>query len=286
MNKQLFDYSKRLVLKYRQGGQVKLNASLSKLHSEYGFGTLRDGYLHFNDDQRLALIREVQLLLKLDLLTQEYKVQSRKDNAKHNRNEKHNSYAVSRDFVLINSLTDFHLNGEIYPATAITSLGLYVKAEEIKLIQHKQIVFVENLEIMANLASLVLPEQLDNPLWLYRGDIQAKQQTGTAYEFFKRFADRQLICFSDLDPAGIQIALTCNAEYWLTAKDSSVIDFKQAMDAEREWDKQSSAINYLKNYNTLPVKCQSAFDLMLSKRKTLKQEHMLAQQIALGLYKL
>ncbi|MGB5444400.1 MAG: hypothetical protein WBM99_02745 [Psychromonas sp.] len=286
MNKQLFDYSKRLVLKYRQGGVVKLNASLSKLHSEHGFGTLRDGYLHFNDDQRMGLIRDVQLILKRDLLTQEYATQSRQDNAKHNRNEKNNSYAVSRDFVLINSLGNLQLNGQVIPTTSITSLGLYVKAQEIESIQHKQIVFVENLEIMANLPALILPEQLDNPLWLYRGDIQAKQQTGTAYEFFKRFADQQLICFSDLDPAGIQIALTCNAEYWLTAKDSAVIDFKQAMDAEREWDKQSSAINYLKHYNTLPAKCQSAFDLMLSKRKTLKQEHMLARQIELGLYKL
>ncbi|WP_372881821.1 hypothetical protein [Psychromonas sp.] len=95
-----------------------------------------------------------------------------------------------------------------------------------------------------------------------------------------------LICFSDLDPAGIQIALTCNAEYWLTAKDSTVIDFSGALGAEQEWDKQVSAITFLKNYNALPAKCQSAFDFMLSKRKTLKQEHMLARQIPLGLYKL
>ncbi len=286
MNKQLFDYSKRLLLKYRRGGKVKLNASLATLHNKYGFGTLCDGYLEFNDDQRLTLIREVELLLKLDLLTQEYTAQSRQENAKNKRNEKDNSYAVSRDFVLLNSLKNLHINGQLYPTAPITSLGVYVKAEEIKSIQHKQIVLVENLEIMANLSSLLLPEQLDNPLWLYRGDIQAKQHTGTAYDFFKRFAEHELICFSDLDPAGIQIALTCSAKYWLTAKESAVIDFSGALDSEQEWDKQSHAISFLKNYDRLPAKCQSAFDIMLSKRKTLKQEHMLAQNIALGLYKL
>lgn len=286
MKKQLFDYSKRLLLNHRQGGTVKLNASLSTLHNEYGFGTIHGEHLHFDGDQRQALIQEIQLLLKLDLLTQEYTANSRLDNAKHKRNEKDNSYAVSRDFILINSLENFQLNGQVYPATPITSLGWYVKAAEIDSIQHQQIVFVENLEIMANLPSLILPEQLDNPLWLYRGDIQAKQHTGTAYDFFKRFTGHELICFSDLDPAGIQIALTCNAKYWLTAKNSAVIDFSEAMDGEQEWDKQASAINYLKNYNTLPAKCQTAFDIMLSKRKTIKQEHMLAQRIPLGLYQL
>ena len=286
MKKQIFDYSKRLLLKYRQGGAVKLTASLSTLHNDYGFGNICDDYLHFSDDQRLALIRDIQLLLKRDVLTQEYLPQSRQDNAKSKRNEKDNSYAVSRDFILINSLQNFHFNGQVYPTAPITSLGVYVKADQIKSIQHQQIVLVENLAIMANLAALKLPKELHNPLWLYRGDIQAKQHTGTAYEFFKRFADQPLICFSDLDPAGIQIARTCHAQYWLTPKDSAVINFSEALDTEQEWDKQSAAISYLKNHKKLPAKCQSAFDIMLSKRKTLKQEHMLAQQIPLGLYKL
>jgi len=107
MKKSLFDYSKRLLLKYRQGGAVKLTASLSILHSDYGFGIICDDYLHFSDDQRMALIRDIQLLLKRDVLTQEYFPQSRQDNAKSKRNEKDNSYAVSRDFILINSLQNF-----------------------------------------------------------------------------------------------------------------------------------------------------------------------------------
>lgn len=288
MNKQLFDYCKRLLLKHRQGGAVKLTSSARTLHLEYGFGMIDSAYLHFSYDQRISLIQDIQIQLELDVLSQEYKPRSRQDNARNKRNEKDNSYAVCRDFVLINSLKSLQLNRQVYPSTSLTSLGLYVKAEEIKSIQHKQIVFVENLEIMANLPALILPEQLENPLWLYRGDIQAKQQTGTAYEFFKRFDNdkHELICFSDLDPAGIQIALTCHAKYWLTPADSAVIKFSGAKDAEKEWYKQDATVQYLKNYKNLPDKCQTAFELMLHNRKTLKQEHMLAHQIPLGLYNL
>jgi len=288
MNKQLFDYCKRLLLKYRQGGSIKLTASARALHLEYGFGEIDSAYLHFSYDQRLSLIKELQSQLALDVLTQEYLPRSRQDNAISKRNEKDNSYAVCRDFVLINSLGSLQLNGQVYPANPFTSLGLYVKAEEIKSIGHKQIVLVENLEIMANLPALILPEELENPLWLYRGDIQEKQQTGSAYAFFKRFDNdkHQLICFSDLDPAGIQIALTCHAAYWLTPEDSSVIKFSGAKDAEQEWYKQDATVKYLNRYNNLPDKCQRAFALMLHNRKTLKQEHMLAHQIPLGLYRL
>ncbi|ABM03631.1 hypothetical protein Ping_1854 [Psychromonas ingrahamii 37] len=288
MNKQLFDYCQRLLKKHDQGGAVKLTPFARTLHLEYGFGDIDRAYLYFSYDQRLTLIQDIKKLLALDVLSQEYQAKSRQDNAQTKRNEKDNSYAVGRDFVLINSLESFQFNGKVYPAMPFTSLGLYVKAQEIKSIQHKQIVFVENLEIMANLPALNLPEQLDNPLWIYRGDIQEKQHTGTAYAFFKGFNNDQheLICFSDLDPAGIQIALTCDAQYWLTPNNSAVIEFSRAKDVEKEWYKQNAAIQYLKNIKKLPAKCQTAFDLMLNNRKTLKQEHMLAHQIPLGLYKL
>jgi len=288
MNKQLFDYCKRLLLKHRQGGSIKLTASARTLHLEYGFGEIDRAYLHFSYDQRLSLIKELKSQLALDVLTQEYLPRSRQDNATNKRNEKDNSYAVCRDFVLINSLGSLQLNGQVYPANSLTSLGLYVKAQEIKSIEHKQIVLVENLEIMANLPGLILPDELENALWLYRGDIQEKQQTGSAYAFFKRFDNdqHQLICFSDLDPAGIQIALTCAAQYWLTPDDSSVIQFSGAKDAEQEWYRQDATVKYLNSYNNLPDKCQRAFALMLDNRKTLKQEHMLAHKIPLGLYRL
>ncbi|MFT6140333.1 MAG: hypothetical protein ACJAXN_001546 [Psychromonas sp.] len=288
MNKQVFDYCKRLLQKHAQGGVVKLSPSARTLHLEYGFGEIDRAYLYFSYDQRISLIQDIKRHLALDVLSQEYQAKSRQENARHKRNEKDNSYPVGRDFVLINSLDNFQFNGQVYPAMPLTSLGLYVKAEEIKSIQHKQIVLVENLAIMANLAALNLPKKLDNPLWLYRGDSQEKQQTGTAYELFKRFNNdqHQLICFSDLDPAGIQIALTCTAAYWLTPKDSAVIEFSVAKDVEKEWYKQNAAVRYLKSFKNLPNKCQTAFELMLNNRKTLKQEHMLAHQIPLGLYTL
>ncbi|MEY8216654.1 MAG: hypothetical protein RPR97_19485 [Colwellia sp.] len=55
---------------------------------------------------------------------------------------------------------------------------------------------------------------LTQALWLYRGDVKAQQTTNTSYQFFRRFKGKiPLVCFSDLDPKGIEIALTSHADY-------------------------------------------------------------------------
>ena len=140
---------------------------------------------------------------------------------------------------------------------------------------------------------LSLPNSLDVPriflkqaLWLYRGDRKEQQRTSTAYQFFRRFKNsHQLICFSDFDPAGIQIALTSGADYWLTAEEDDVINLELQGD-EQEWFKQHAASKYLDNKTLLPEKCQTAFAQMRCNRKTLKQEQMLAHHIKLGLFEL
>ena len=298
MDKALFKYSKELLLKYRQGHKVKLTHSATqkakRLYQEYGFGTMSNDYLHFTADDRASLIELVQQELSgVDLLSDDYpSPQSRIDNAKTNRNEKQNALAVNRDFVLINSLQIFKINQQQFAHIPCTSLGLYIKGDEICSIEHKQIVLVENLAVMANLELLNLPKILDDALWLYRGDVKQQQQTGTAYQFFKRFKDsHQLICFSDFDPEGIKIALTCDAEFWLTLKGLTLkdisIDVGLGLEGdEREWDRQINARTYLQAKMNLEAVCQSAFAYMQNNRKTLKQEHMLAKNVALDIYPL
>jgi hypothetical protein len=288
MNKALFEYSKNLLLKYRQGHIVKLIKSASLLNQEYGFGTIQHDYLHFTDDDRASLLTIVKKELGVDLLSDDYpSPQSRIENAKTQRNEKHNALAVSTDFVLINSLQTLNINQQQLTNTSCTTLGLYIKANEIKSIEHQQIVLVENFAVMANLKLLNLPKSLHGALWLYRGDIKKQQQTGIAYQFFRRFKDsHQLICFSDFDPEGIKIALTCNASYWLTLKYTADINELRLFGDEGEWDKQINSISYLRAKLNLADECQQAFDYMQSNRNTLKQEHMLAKSLALAVYPL
>ena len=294
MDKALYKYSKDLLLKYRQEGKVKLTKSAKRLFQNYGFGTMSYDYLHFTADDRASLITKVRGELSgVDLLSDDYpSAHSRIDNAKTNRNEKQNALSVSRDFILINSLNMLKINQKQFPHIPCTSLGIYIKADDICSIEHKQIVLVENLAVMANLSLLNLPKTLYDALWLYRGDIKKQQQTGTAYQFFRRFKNsQQLICFSDFDPEGIKIALTCDAGYWLTLKGLTLKEFSVDIELglegdEREWGRQINAITYLQAKINLADVCQSAFNYMQINRKTLKQEHMLAQNLALDIYPL
>jgi len=287
MKRSFYNSTQKLLLKFRGAGKVKQCAYANYLKSYYDFGEPRNGYIEFNADARAKLIRDVKADIKLDLLCDSYpEATSRLETAALGRNEKAKAYPITRDYVLINSLHDIKLNQQTHQISPFTAFGLTVNADHITSIEQKKIVFVENLEIMAVLAKLNMPDELQDALWLYRGDLKKDRHTAKAYQFFRRFKDsHQLIYFGDLDPAGIEIALTCGAHYWLTPDDSSVINM-QLDGGEKEWDKQGDKITSLRNKSALPEKCRIAFQEMSNKRKTLKQEHILTHNIKLGLYKL
>jgi hypothetical protein len=181
-----------------------------------------------------------------------------------------------------------------------TSLGHNIKADEITSIEHKYIIFVENLAVMASLSALNLSsisEDLKDALWIYRGDLKKTQSTGTAYEFFRRFKSHQRICFSDVDPKGIEIALTSHADYWLTIKDIS--DYEKTtqllVGSEQEWFKQSDSIKFLQKRICDKVSTankqnritwEPIFSASSKIQKTLKQEHIVKHKLDLTLLKL
>lgn len=301
MNKSLYDFTQDKLQKNRQGGKIKNTALATKLYCEHNFGQfdLSKKHLSFTLDDILALSNNIQRMLGVDIRHDQYpEQQSRNLNAGKNRNEKVNSLPVSKDFILINSLSDLKVNQTSHRLSALTSLGIYVKADEIISIEHKTIVFVENLAVMASLSALnltLINDELNDALWVYRGDIKKQQSTGTAYDFFRRFNNHQRVCFSDVDPKGIEIALTSQADYWLTIK--NVEDFKQVVDtlegSEEEWFKQGASIKFLQN-NHINEQAQlqynptwePLFTVTSSSQKTLKQEHIITHNIALTLLKL
>lgn len=289
MDRRTFNQTKNLLEKYRsKEGKIKISKKYVQfLKTEYNFGTIRGDYLFFTPDDRADLIRKVKLYENLDLFLGEFREkQSRLETARTDRDEKLNSYPVARDYVMVNSLKNIKLNQETHEISHYTAFGLTLNADHITSIEHEKIVFVENLEIMAVLAKLNMPTELQDALWVFRGQPKKERHTEKAYQFFRRFKNtHQLICFSDLDPKGIEIALTSEAEYWLTPEDSDVINI-DLKGFETEWSKQGNAIKYLKGKVDLPIKCKLAFEKMLTNRKTLKQEHMLPYNIKLGLFAL
>ncbi len=303
MDKALYNFCQVFLQKQRSGGKIKYTSLAKRLHQKYAFGRvdLAQTWLTFSFNDRIKLSKEIQNVLAVDIMFDDYPVaQDRVSTANHNLLEKENSYAVSHDFVLLNSLSSLKINQQTHQAPPLTSLGVYLKADEIDSIEHKTIVMVENLAVMAHLSSLNFSTihctgiDLTDALFLYRGDIKAQQTTQSSYQLFRRFkGSHTLICFSDVDPKGIEIALTSHAQYWLSIENQN--DLRQTLiklqGNEEEWFKQDAAIKFLQQFlNKKTGKpffpaWQTIFECLLHTRKTLKQEHIIAHQLALALYK-
>jgi hypothetical protein len=287
MNKTLFEYCQRH-LRTADSGKFKVTASFKQLVSLYNVGYIKNGWFFFNEQDKRHLIDRVAIELEgTHLFRDTYPaLQTRTQIAAKQRNEKVGALKVSENFILLNSLDSLRLNQQVTKNSQLSSLGSYVCASEILTVEHQQIVLVENLIVMANLASLNIPESLHNALWLYRGDIKKQQQTSTAYQFFRRFQEtNQLLCFSDFDPAGLKIALTCGAIQWLTLAHPSDINITLA-GHEHEWFKQVNEKGYLTNTAQLTEPLSGLFATMNNNQKTLKQEHIIEHALELRLYPL
>jgi len=308
INKTLYKFAQCQIQNNSNGGQIKNSALATRLYEEFHFGQfdLTKQWLTFGLTDILELSKEVKDSHGVDIRNDPYP--SKKDRintAEKNRNEKGNSYAVSKDFILINSLSELNINKICHKISPLISLGTYIKAEDIQSVDHTAIVLVENLAVMANLNVINLASINDNnsnknllnksnnidltkALWLYRGDVKPQQTTNTSYQFFRRFkGEIPLICFSDLDPKGIEIALTCHADFWLTLNNTNDVNIP-LLGNEQEWYKQESSISFLQeqldNIPTQEKDCwQNTFINLRTHRKTLKQEHMLKHNLALTL---
>jgi hypothetical protein len=298
MNKQLYTFTQGMIQKYRQGGQIKNTPSTTKLYEEYNFGQIDLSKKHFNFScsDIIEFCGEIKSLLGIDIRLDPYPSKTtRLATAQHHRNEKNNSYSVSKDFILVNSLAELKINQVEHNITSLTSLGIYLKATDIQSIEHSAIVLVENLAVMAhlnaiNISSVTTNIDLTQALWVYRGDVKPQQTTNTSYQFFRRFNGvLPLVCFSDLDPKGIEIALTSEANYWLTLKNLEQLTIPLSGN-EQEWYQQHAAKSFLESKLEKHVQKKQEevswidyYNLLNQKHSTLKQEHMLQHQLALNL---
>ena len=274
-------------------GRVKTAKSCQWMIDTHRIGRLVDGYWLYTEQDRAAIIQLVKSQLNVDLLFDAYpEQQSRIENAANHNDEKMNALAVSKDFVLVNSLNTLQINSKNLEINAFSSLGIYINANKVESIEHKHIVLVENLAVMANLAKLVLldnAKHLVNALWVYRGDVKREQSTGRAYDFFRRFkGSHQLLCFADFDPEGIKIAMTSGASAMLSPNSHALVNFNVG-GHDLDYFKQDAAKQYLMNKSNqgdFPLELDKLLTVMSAQRQTIKQEHILAHQIPLSVFTL
>jgi len=253
-------------------------------------GKIVNGKWLYTEKDRVAIIDLIKSQLNVDLLISAYPDKtSREALAASNNNEKLNALAVSEDFILVNSLSSLQINKHSVDMTVLASLGIYINAKKVESVEHKQIVLVENLAVMANLAKLVLldnAKHLENALWVYRGDLKREQSTGRAYDFFRRFkATHQLICFADFDPEGFRIAITSGATTILSPVADTVVNFNAA-GPDTDYFKQTTAKQYINNQTDLSLQIEKLFAVMSEHRQTIKQEHILSHQIPLSVFEI
>ncbi|MEG3753601.1 DUF7281 domain-containing protein [Psychromonas arctica] len=272
--------------------RVKKNKSCEWIVEVHRLGKIEYDQWVYTDIDRREILALVKSQLNVDLLYDDFPYDtSRIERASTFNEEKTRTLSVSHEFVLVNSLNTLKLNQQTIALNEFQSLGLYINATSVDSIEHDYIVLVENLSVMANLSLVKLNAEcafLKDALWLYRGDIKAQQTTAMAYQFFRRFkGTHQLVCFADFDPKGLEIVLTSDADYSLMPTLNDIKDFT-AEGSDIDYFKQTDSRNYInkKLSDSAEVGIEPFYILMSEKRKTIKQEHMLAKAMALSLSKI
>lgn len=292
MNRKLFNWISELVANRPDQSTTRPVSPLgSEVIERYRCGHLNKGKLVFTAQDKLELRRRVAEETGFDPL-RERLPDDRLTVAKHHGNEKLAGKPVSEDYLLLNSPDgELCINGgriTLQPAS-IMAAGVFCPSSGIETVERDALVVVENLAIMSLCASFELPPLARQALWVYRGDPKTGAKTDVCRDFVDRFGtDKTVIVFSDMDPKGLEIALTMpHANYWLGPVPDAWQDCLRSRVGQREgFDIQARSIAYLQRLSdagllTEPLK--NLIGCLQAERSSYRQEHMYSHKIELGL---
>lgn len=286
----VFKFVKELNAKYRGGGELSVGTTGKYIATEFHFGQLdHHQRLRFSALDLFKLNQEITQLTGKNPAWDDYIKVTRPERSKSHNSTKLQTLPVREDFVLVNCLGSLKINQQISVSLTLSSLGVHLNVNDFNSIEHRQLILVENLAVMASLALLKLPAEIDDPLFIYRGDVKSEQNTRTAYQFFRRWSSsHQLICFSDFDPAGMVIVISSGATSCLIPEPTSwdYIFSVKLKDVEKNWwqqNKQMTALSSLVKQDQLPKELAAGFKNMGDYRRTWQQEHMISHQTPLTL---
>jgi hypothetical protein len=293
MNSEIFQWVSGLVKRNLGETTIRKSSEIGRLVIDrYGLGRIQKNQLIFTAPDKTYLRQQIIQEFNLDPFTDQLPA-SRLEAAKHHNNEKLARSPVSYDHVLVscpnktlklNNLT-IELQTEFIP-----NAGMLCLSSDITQIGHEAIVIVENLAMMQLCSTFKLPAVCRNALWIYRGDHKTGARIDACHDLVIRFGNnREVIVFSDMDPKGLEIALTFpHADYWLGPEPSTWNDcFKSDYANRSGYDKQSAAMACLLNKRDLGLLSEPFSNLVSRMEKELssyRQEHSYAHNIALSLF--
>lgn len=294
MNKELYRWIRDLVRQNPAETTIRSNSIIGrKVLEKYRCGHSRNGKLVFTADHKRALRILVKDEIDLDPFVDDLP-DSRIDMARGYDNEKLAQKPASHDHVLLNCPAGkLQLNGRRIDLEAplIASAGLMALASGITEIGHASLVVVENLEIMPCCAEFIMPAPLHEALWIYRGDSATGARVDACHDLLCRHAaGKTVIVFSDMDPKGLEIALTMPAaSHWLGPDETMWASCLKSKYASRSgFDVQGEAMAYLLSIDKtgLSTELAALMAALSDERSSFRQEHMLAHAVPLALYPL
>ncbi|MGR9046669.1 MAG: DUF7281 domain-containing protein [Gammaproteobacteria bacterium] len=294
MNRQLFKWISELVADTpNQTTERRVSSQGKSVLERYHCGYLKHNRLVFTAQDKLLLRQRVKEELGLDPFTTRELPDDRLEMAAFHANEKLASKPAGHDHLLLNSPNgNLRLNGEniaLQPLKLPTA-GLMCLNSGITTVEHTALVVVENLAMMQVCTTLALPPAAQNALWIYRGDHKSGAKADACREFVERFgADKDVIVFSDMDPKGLEIALTMpHVDYWLGPQPESWDSCLNSRQANRDgFDLQRGAMAYLqrvKDSGELSPVLTNLLACLKQHRSSYRQEHMASHAIALALF--
>ncbi|MBF6650054.1 hypothetical protein [Methylobacter sp. BlB1] len=295
MNRSLYRWIRDLVYDNPAETTIRSDSILGrKALEKYRCGHSRNGKLVFTAQDKAALRSLVKAELGIDPFYVNDLPDRRTDTARLHPNEKLARKPASHDHVLLNCPAGkLQLNGRHFDLQApfIASAGLTALASGITEIGHASLVVVENLEIMSRCAEFIMPAPLHEALWIYRGDSATGARVDACHDLLRRrAAGKTVIAFSDMDPKGLEIALTMPAaSHWLGPDKTMWTSCLKSKYASRNgFDVQGEAMAYLLSTDKTGLSAELAalIAALCSERSSFRQEHMLAHAVPLALYPL
>lgn len=293
MNRKTFEWISELVKSSPSQTTIRASSSIGRLVIErYQAGRIQNNQLIFTAQDKTSLRRQIKQEFDLDPYTDQLPA-NRLEVAQHHHNEKLARNPVSHDHILLSCPNNIlRLNNQTIQLHTefIPNAGMMCLSSRITQIGHDAIVVVENLALMQLCSTFELPDICRTALWVYRGDHKTGAKINACHELLNRFgADRGVIVFSDMDPKGLEIALTIPyADYWLGPEPSAWDScFKSKQASRSGYDQQGVAMAYLlkecdKGYVAVPF--SDLVSRMKKERSSYRQEHSFAHDVQLSLF--
>lgn len=293
MNRQMYQWISELIRnKPNQDSKRGINPLSQQVMMRYGCGYVCKSSVIFSAEDKRRLRQRVMEELDIDPFMTEQLPNDRLEMAKYHANEKLAAKPVGGDHLLLNS-TDglLRINGVKIPLhpERVVSAGMLCLNSSIQTVEHQTIVVIENLAIMPLCHAWQIPAVGQQALWVYRGDNKSGAKASACRDFIERFGgDKTIIVFSDMDPKGLEIALTFPfAKFWLGPNAASwrpLLNSRYASPVG--FDIQSEAIDYLLRQldsNSLSEPFKNLISVMRDQRSSFRQEHTYSHDVLLEL---